>query len=55
MISVPNPTRDNDAYRIEEFHRCQYIQYWRRDDSHKVAFLHDYGLHEFTVLVRKDP
>jgi len=32
---------------------CAFFDLCRRRYSHHVALLHDYGLYEFTVLVRK--
>jgi len=31
-----------------------YFDYCKRNFSRNVALLHDYGLYDFTVLVRKD-
>jgi SAM-dependent methyltransferase len=33
---------------------CFYFDYCKRNFSHNVALLHDYGLYDFTILVRKD-
>ncbi len=33
---------------------CFLFDYCKRHFSKNVALLHDYGLYEFTVLVRKD-
>ena len=33
---------------------CQYFDFCKRSFSPHVALLHDYGLYEFTLLVRKD-
>ncbi len=33
---------------------CQYFDFCKRSFSPHVALLHDYGLYEFTILVRKD-
>lgn len=33
---------------------CQYFDFCKRSFSAHVALLHDYGLFEFTILVRKD-
>jgi hypothetical protein len=32
---------------------CRFFDYCKRTYSKQVALLHDYGLYEFTVLVRK--
>jgi hypothetical protein len=33
---------------------CFYFDYCKRNFSHNIALLHDYGLYDFTILVRKD-
>ena len=33
---------------------CRYFDFCKRRYSRNVALLHDYGIHEFTLLVRKD-
>ncbi|MFX7953370.1 class I SAM-dependent methyltransferase, partial [Acinetobacter baumannii] len=33
---------------------CQLFDLCKRRYSRQVALLHDYGLYEFTILVRKD-
>lgn len=34
---------------------CFYFDYCKRRFARNVALLHDYGLYEFTLIVRKDP
>jgi SAM-dependent methyltransferase len=34
---------------------CFYFDHCKRHYSRQVALLHDYGLYEFTIIVRKDP
>jgi SAM-dependent methyltransferase len=33
---------------------CYFFDYCKRNYSKQIALLHDYGLYEFTILVRKD-
>ena len=33
---------------------CQLFDYCKRNFSKQVALLHDYGLYEFTIIVRKE-
>jgi SAM-dependent methyltransferase len=33
---------------------CFYFDYCKKNYSKNIALLHDYGLHEFTILVKKD-
>lgn len=33
---------------------CRFFDYCKRNFSRNIALLHDYGLYEFTILVRKD-
>jgi SAM-dependent methyltransferase len=44
-------------YRREDLYYadpCFYFDFCKRNFSHHVALLHDYGLYEFTILVRKN-
>lgn len=51
-------TRYSDAKRMKEhlFYAdpCELFDYCKQRFSRNVALLHDYGLYEFTLLVRKD-
>ena len=48
--SDPNKMRDYLYYADP----CRVFDYCKRNFSRNVAVLHDYGLYEFTVIVRKD-
>jgi len=51
-------TKYSDAERMKEHlyyaDPCELFDHCKRTYSRDVALLHDYGLYEFTVLVRKD-
>ena len=50
-------TKYSDAEYMKDYlyypDPCFYFDYCKRNFSRNVALLHDYGLYEFTVLVRK--
>jgi len=47
---------DADLMRSDLFYAdpCYFFDYCKRNFSKQVALLHDYGLYEFTILVRKE-
>jgi SAM-dependent methyltransferase len=47
---------DSDKMRAELYYAdpCKIFDYCKRKYSKNVALLHDYGLYDFTILVRKD-
>lgn len=47
---------DADKMRDELYYAdpCRLFDYCKRKHSRNVALLHDYGLYDFTILVRKD-
>lgn len=47
---------DSDKMRSELYYAnpCKIFDYCKRKYSKNVALLHDYGLYDFTILVRKD-
>ena len=47
---------DSEKMRQDLFYAnpCQLFDYCKRNFSKQVALLHDYGLYEFTILVRKE-
>jgi hypothetical protein len=46
---------DADRMRSDLYYGdpCRFFDYCKRNFSKQVALLHDYGLYEFTILVRK--
>src|SRR5439155_18607664 len=51
-------TRYSDAERMKDYlfyaDPCELFDYCKQRFAKNVALLHDYGLYEFTILVRKD-